>query len=279
MSGQQRNHHGSVNHLSDSEEDLDSGLSSEPSSPPRSPCPESPQQPLVQAAKPQGPKTPQLFGHGEWKKFEDMFHFVAEMCQWTEQGKLEKLKACLQDQGITYLKTLLPVVGNNYQDLMRQLRQCFQEAERPTAKGSFLHGSRDRTSATTAANRGPLPNIQATLEEVKDVEAIQKSVGRVPAIGRHVEARQSCGAGHPESGQPPSKPTVVNLAVQATRSLPLHQLVATENVPPDKTPRSSPMSSPRGRKPDPDRCFGRNQRSHFHSKCPLTESPKGNGRQ
>ena len=310
MSGQQRNHHGSVNHLSDSEEDWDSGLSSEPSSPPGSPSCDSPQQPLVQAARPQGSKTPQLYGHiGEWKKFENMFHFVAEMCQWTEQGKLEKLKACLQNQGITNLRTLPPKVASNYQDLVQQLRQQFQEAEiieacrrqllgirkqvdvsskqfadrfrglvstayqaDATAKESFLRGLREKNVAMFAANCGPLPNIQATLEAVKDADAYRKSVGR------HVEALQSCSRRPSGSGSTPSKLTTVNIAVHAFGNMP-HQLLATENVPPDKTPRSSPMSSPRGRKPDPDRCFGRNQRSHFHSKCPLTESPKGNGRQ
>ena len=236
------------------------------------------------------------------------------MCQWTEQGKLEKLKACLQNQGITYLRTLPPGVASNYQDLVQQLRQQFQEAEiieacrrqllgirkqvdvsskqfadrfrglvsgrvspiyqaDATAKESFLRGLRERNVAMFAANCGPLPNIQATLEAVKDADAYRKSVGR------HVEALQSCSRRPSGSGSTPSKLTTVNIAVQATGNVPLHQLLATENVPPNKTPRSSPMSSPRGRKPDRDRCFGRNQRSHFRSNCPLPESPKGNGRQ
>ena len=241
------------------------------------------------------------------------------MCQWNEQGKLKKLKACLQDRFVTYLRTLPPGVGNNYQDLMQQLRQRFQEAERTEAfrrqllgikqhadmsskqfadrirglvstaykdygpaatpvmdamaKESFLRCLRDRTWATTAANHGPLPNIRAALEAVKDEDAIQKSLGRSSSLGQHVtsledtvEARQSCGTGHPESGRPASQPVTVRIAVQST-----------ENVPPDK--HKPPGNSPRRRKPDRDRCFGRNQRSHFHSNCPLTESPKGNGRQ
>ena len=302
MSGQQRNHHGSVNHLSDPEEDWDSGLSSEPSSPPRSPCHDSPQQPHVQAARPQGLKTPQLHGHGDWKKFEKMFCFVAEMCRWTEDDKLENLKVCLQDQVMTYLRMLPPEVGHNYQDLMRLLRQRFQEAERPktirqqlpdvkqqvyktlrqfvdrirglvstayqeygpaatekvddVTKGCFLHGLRDRTSAMSAATCGLLPNIQTALGAVKDVDAIRKIFGRVPAIGRLVEARR------PRS--PHQKPTKVSIAVQAA-----------EDVPPDKPPGNSSRS----RKPDHGRCFGRHQRNHFCSKCPLPESPKGNGQQ
>ena len=201
----------------------------------------------VDHCDPQGSKTPQLYRHiGEWKKFENMFHFVAEMCQWTEQGKLEKLKACLQNQGITYLRTLPPGVASNYQDLVQQLRQQFQEAEiieacrrqllgirqqvdvsskqvmdrirglasttsqdhGPAARAAmddagkdrFLHGLEDRTWATTSANNGPLPNIQATLEAAKDVDAIQKYLGQTSL-------------GHPESGRPPAQPATVSTVV------------------------------------------------------------------
>ena len=320
MSGQERNHHGSMHHLSNSEEDWDSGLSSETSSPPQSPCLESPQRPLVQVARPQFPETPQSYGHvGEWKKFEKMFCFVAHLCKWTENEKLVRLKACLPDEAVTYMRTLPPGVGNNYQDLMQQLCQRFQGAGRPEAicrqlpnikhrvfktrkqfadrirglvstaskdygpaatpvmdamaKESSLPGLRDRTWATTAANHRPLPNIRAALEAVNDEDAIQKSLGRSSSLGQHVtsledtvEARQSCGTGHPESGRPASQPMTVCIAVQST-----------ENVPPDK--HKPPGNSPRRKKPDHERCFGRNQQSHFCSKCPLPESPKGNGQQ
>ena len=147
------------------------------------------------------------------------------------------------------------------------------------ARDRFLLGLRDRTSAITAVNRGPLSNIQATLEEVKDADAIQKSVGRAPSVGRYVETRHHISQRPSGLGSPPLKPPTVSIAVKATGNIPLHQLLDTENVPPDKTPRSSLTSSPRRRKPDHERCFGRNQQSHFGSKCPLPESPKGNGRQ
>ena len=321
MSGQDRSHPRPVHHLCESKEDLDSGLSSEPGSPPRA----------------MGPKTPRFHGHvGEWENFEYQFNAVAGMYRWTEDEKFGQLLVSLKDEAVTYVRTLPPGVDNNYQDLMSELRQRFQGAERPEAirrqlpdvkqrvdetfeqfadrirglvaiayrefgpaatgmmdamaKETFLRGLRDRDLAISAATfRGPFPNIQAALEAVKDADAIQKCFGRTPSLGRHVtfleetvEAGQSYSRRHPRSGSTSSRPTMVSIAIQATGHKPLDkQIVAkpTENVPPDKTPRSCLMSSPRCKKPDRDRCFGRNQWSHFRPSCPLPESPKGNGRQ
>ena len=245
MSGRQRSHCGSVCHISGSEEDSDSGISSEPS-------PSSPQTPLVQTLPP-----------GGGNSYHDLMQQLRQRFQEAERP--ESIRQQLPDVKQQVYKTLRQF-ADHIRGLVSTPFQEYGPAAKPgmdtTTKKSLLQGLRDRSWAISHAIRGPLPNIQAALDAVKDVDAIRKTFGQVPAIARLVEARQFYSIRRPRS--PQQKPTKVSIAVQAT-----------ENVPPDKPPGNSS----RRRKPNHDRCFGRNQRSHFRSNCPLPESPKGNGRQ
>ena len=84
-------------------------------------------------SSPPGPKLPNFSGnHTEWDAFLYLFNGTARHYQWSSDKKLQRLKECMRDKAIDYVRNRSRKERNDYRKLMKCLKNRYGVNEDPS---------------------------------------------------------------------------------------------------------------------------------------------------